>query len=67
MIVVFLSVATMFADDGTTSRQLPTPKISIDTIWAVLTAALMLFMNAGFAMLEKGSCRSKNAINILAN
>src|SRR5216110_1597790 len=41
-------------------------KVALDTIWVVLTAALVFFMNAGFAMLESGLCRSKNAVNILA-
>ena len=41
-------------------------KVALDTMWVVLTAGLVFFMNAGFAMLESGLCRSKNAVNILA-
>lgn len=41
-------------------------KIALDTLWVVLTAVLVFFMNAGFAMFESGLCRSKNAVNILA-
>lgn len=41
-------------------------KLIADTIWVVLTAALIFFMNAGFALLESGFCRKKNAVNILA-
>jgi len=41
-------------------------KIAADTLWVVITAALVFFMNAGFAMLETGLCRAKNAVNILA-
>ncbi len=41
-------------------------KIALDTLWVVLAACLVFFMNAGFAMLETGFCRSKNAVNILA-
>ena len=41
-------------------------KVALDTMWVVLTAVLVFFMNAGFAMLESGLCRSKNAVNILA-
>src|SRR5689334_25086302 len=40
--------------------------IAVDTIWVVLTAVLVFFMNAGFAMFESGLCRSKNAVNVLA-
>merc|ERR1712151_91840 len=33
--------------------------------WLVLCGALVMFMHAGFAMLETGSCRAKNASNVL--
>ena len=38
---------------------------SIDTIWVLITAALVFFMQAGFAMVEAGFTRSKNTVNIL--
>lgn len=38
---------------------------SIDMIWLVLCAALVFFMQAGFAMVESGLTRAKNAGNIL--
>jgi Amt family ammonium transporter len=41
-------------------------KIALDTLWVVITACLVFFMNAGFATLETGLCQSKNAVNILA-
>jgi Amt family ammonium transporter len=41
-------------------------KVALDTLWVVLTACLVFFMNAGFATLETGLCQSKNAVNILA-
>lgn len=37
-----------------------------DTLWVMFAAFLVFFMNAGFAMVETGFCRSKNAVNILA-
>lgn len=36
-----------------------------DTIWIMLSAFLVMLMQAGFAMLEMGTVRSKNAQNIL--
>merc|ERR1719476_912639 len=33
--------------------------------WLVLCGALVMFMHCGFAMLETGSCRAKNASNVL--
>jgi Amt family ammonium transporter len=41
-------------------------KVAIDTIWVLVTAFLVFWMNAGFACLEAGLCRAKNAVNILA-
>jgi Amt family ammonium transporter len=41
-------------------------KFAADTVWVIIAAALVFFMNAGFAMLETGLCRAKNAVNILA-
>ncbi|HEX9726641.1 MAG TPA: ammonium transporter [Vicinamibacteria bacterium] len=41
-------------------------KVALDTLWVVLAACLVFFMNAGFAMLETGLCQAKNAVNILA-
>ena len=36
-----------------------------DYIWTLLAAALVFFMQAGFAMVETGFTRAKNAINIM--
>lgn len=38
---------------------------SVDTIWILLGAALVFFMQPGFAMLETGLTRAKNAGNIV--
>jgi Amt family ammonium transporter len=43
-----------------------TLKIMIDTIWVLVTAKLVFFMNLGFAMVESGFARSKNCVNILS-
>ena len=43
------------------------PKINdLDTVWVLLAAYLVFFMQPGFAMLEAGLTRAKNACNILA-
>ena len=38
---------------------------SVDTIWTLVGAALVFFMQAGFAMVETGFTRAKNAGNIV--
>ena len=39
--------------------------VSIDTIWILLAAVLVMFMQPGFALVEAGFTRSKNTANIL--
>ena len=39
---------------------------AINTVWVALCAALIFFMEAGFALLEAGFVRSKNAMSIIA-
>ncbi len=41
-------------------------KIAADTVWTLITAFLVFWMNAGFALVESGFCREKNCVNILA-
>lgn len=41
-------------------------KVALDTLWVLIAAFLVFFMNAGFALVESGLCRAKNAVNILA-
>ncbi|MFG6116580.1 ammonium transporter [Halobacillus sp. MO56] len=38
---------------------------SVDMVWMMIAAFLVFFMHAGFAMVETGFTRSKNALNIL--
>ncbi len=41
-------------------------RIGIDTVWVLVAAMLVFFMNAGFALVESGLCRARNTVNILA-
>ncbi|MBN2022461.1 MAG: ammonium transporter [Pirellulales bacterium] len=41
-------------------------KVMIDTIWVLVTAMLVFFMNLGFACVESGFCQAKNCVNILS-
>ena len=42
------------------------PKVMADTIWTLVTAMLVFFMNLGFGCVETGFCRVKNSTNILS-
>lgn len=39
---------------------------AIDTVWVAICAAIIFFMEGGFALLEAGFVRSKNAMSIIA-
>lgn len=41
-------------------------KVALDTVWVLLTAFLVFFMNLGFASVESGLCQAKNVVTILA-
>lgn len=49
------SIAKALADQG----------VALDTVWVLLAGVLVMFMQAGFAMLEAGFTRAKNASNVL--
>jgi Amt family ammonium transporter len=51
--------ATGYASETTTLS------LSLDTVWVATAAALVFFMQAGFALLESGISRSKNSINVI--
>ena len=37
---------------------------NVDTLWIIIAAALVMFMQAGFTALESGLTRAKNSINV---
>ncbi len=39
--------------------------LNVNTVWTCMAAFLVFFMQAGFAMVETGFTRAKNAVNIL--
>jgi ammonium transporter, Amt family len=61
MLSTVLGVASIFAQELTMAEV----SAALDMIWLVVAAALVFFMQAGFAMVETGLTRAKNASNIL--
>jgi ammonia channel protein AmtB len=41
-------------------------RVAVDTVWVLVAAVLVFFMNLGFAAVESGFCRAKNTVTILA-
>ena len=43
------------------ANQVGQNKIAVNFVWTLITGFLVMFMQAGFAMVESGLCRAKNA------
>ncbi|MBI9098409.1 MAG: ammonium transporter [Spirochaetaceae bacterium] len=61
-IFLMLAISTSVFAEG---ADVETLSIAMDMIWLTLAAALVFFMQAGFAMVEIGLTRAKNAGNII--
>ncbi len=63
-IIIVVWNTAVLAQDG---EQLSTEEVqgTLNAIWILIASILVIFMNAGFGMLETGFCRQKNAVNIL--
>jgi Amt family ammonium transporter len=46
---------------GDVANQVGQNKIAVNFVWTLITGFLVMFMQAGFAMVESGLCRVKNA------
>jgi len=46
------------------NKTLTDTSYALDTIWVMVTAFLVMWMQAGFALVETGLTRAKNAVNI---
>jgi len=49
----------------TNAEAIKNVQIHADYVWTLIAAALVFFMQAGFAMVEAGFTRAKNAVNIM--
>jgi Amt family ammonium transporter len=59
--LVLLGATPAFADDGGAADV----QIILDNIWIVIAAVLVIFMQAGFALVEAGLTRGRNVANIM--
>ncbi|MHC4726486.1 MAG: ammonium transporter [Planctomycetota bacterium] len=62
-IVINMTVSKLFAAEG--EIDISQLKVGLDTVWVLLGAFLVFFMQAGFGMVEAGFIRAKNTCNIL--
>lgn len=57
-----LGPSLAFADTASTT---PDFALSINSVWLMAASALVFLMQAGFALVESGMARSKNAVNVI--
>jgi Amt family ammonium transporter len=66
---IFFAAPVMAAEGGDTQASIDALKDemqnNINIVWTCVAAFLVFFMQAGFAMVEAGFTRAKNAVNIL--
>ncbi|RMD50106.1 MAG: ammonium transporter [Candidatus Thermofonsia bacterium] len=56
----------IFVNKSALAQESETAVNAIDTVWVLVAAFLVFFMQAGFGFLEAGFVRSKNVVNIMA-
>lgn len=62
---IFVAMATA-ADGGVTAEAVKEElQLNLNIVWTCIAAFLVFFMQAGFALVETGFTRAKNAVNIL--
>jgi Amt family ammonium transporter len=65
ILTLFMSTEVFALNGSVDGKEVSAAKYMADTIWVLLAAFLVFFMQAGFAMVESGFTRAKNAVNIL--
>ena len=67
-IILIASNTAAIAQDSASATPLTLESVqgALNSTWVLIAAILVIFMNAGFAMLEAGFCRRKNVVNVLA-
>lgn len=64
---LLVSAGLTFAQDpGGAATLEANPQSPVDYVWILVCGFLVFFMQAGFAMVETGFCRAKNATNLMA-
>lgn len=58
-------VACLFLSNPSLAADNALSQAAGDSVWIVVAGALVFFMQAGFALLESGMSRTKNAINVI--
>lgn len=72
LFVALAAFTPVFGEEAVTAAPAVDPaalssmRVGLDTVWVLVAAMLVFWMNAGFALVESGLCQAKNCVNILA-
>lgn len=64
-VLVLAILIALIAAGNAFALEMAEVELALDMLWLILAAALVFFMQAGFAMVETGLTRAKNAGNII--
>jgi Amt family ammonium transporter len=65
VLLFLLLISSSVIEANDTDKTLQATFNTLDTLWVLIAAILVFFMQAGFGMVEAGLVRSKNAGNVL--
>ncbi len=66
LLIALLLPASLYAQDlAVDASEVAVSNKTVNMMWVAICAAMVLFMQVGFLMLEGGMVRSKNAINVI--
>lgn len=63
LLLVLFATEAVNAQDAALSAE--TVQVNLNYVWTIIAACLVFFMQAGFALVETGFTRAKNAVNII--
>src|SRR5204862_3920524 len=73
LVIAMLMTGTAWAagdpaisEAGKASATTTDPGVAVNLLWIVLGAVLVIFMQAGFALVETGFCRAKHAAHVFS-
>ena len=64
MVLLFVVFALLLASGASAGSGEAALQSDLDHVWTMTAAALVLFMQGGFLLLEAGQVRAKNAVNV---
>ena len=65
-LVLVTAMPAMAQTTPSTQSQIDGLGIDINLLWVVIGAVLVIFMQAGFALVETGFCRAKHAAHVVS-